>query len=929
MGIKRVWNKSACLNYLRAFDAFKHKYLNNDDSSIDGKIRDHWDDILNSQSHGISNHNFSMAEESEAALGIEQVYQDTEHYTNEYIEMLNLVRDKFIFDYTGIAGLCDFFLPAYFEFEWGMHLEIDYERHTSRFYRDHYIHQIRNLYEMFTLLDDFGYYQKCEDAYLDPENNIGTYITEMIQQEILSLNPKDLELYGKILFLNRKEDLRGNELLSFLMNIPNDKKEPAVQSQIKEVWESIAFMQIARKNAEKLKKLMLRHVVYSATIIASLVHDIGYPISYIRRVSDRLNKNLPMNTLLAASNKDYTEIERSLQNSLLFHIVDHDKIKHRLDNSEEHGAQSAVILLMYFHQHEGSLSVLQKCAIEVAALITYNHTNSYSVINKIKDSAELIRSDIHKAPLSHIFRMCDDLQEWDRVYFEVTSENNMVFCPNCHTPITRQCVISPKSSRENQHHCFCSKTCNGIYDPNMFVSRRILNVIGCDSMQVEQIKSGYPAYGTKFIMNYDCAKLLNIMTFSSSYARVRADAIMKLKRLHSYQGMFDSVLIDSFVSGNPFTVKIKILEQCLVLIMTKDKSSEKTIGAYIKHNNRKHIIEKLLKITGWNDSELYNPTWMVSFNFYMSLLTLGESFQGLCGKIIKHFPMILRSDMRAWGKTFKEYFNEAWRGILADFESLGHNTTNKSILDNYQTIYNRLLEVIKSIATSALLHSNLHIDQNDTMFDFAIDYLIYQAHLFGYQEIEMIMKGESKITDTRLQSIVRQFYEHLNCSNDYLCNQVDMYISRSRCINNKQEMKMNPSCVDYYVDYAVFLQLWEKIKQTRQSFFKRHDESIGSNYILPLNDLKNATSSEHFLVCKTPSGSFDSRYDFSFHWKSSKKSETQETEYQSVDIGLDIDWNNRTAYLDIIDLEQIDLNALQVLLRPIYEHHSLKQPECP
>ena len=177
MSDTRIWNKSQCLEFLRAFDAFDHKYLLFDhEAPKNGKTKPScreewkvywkkWDAILNAQSHGIAGHNLSNDEEANAALGIKQVYRDEEHYTNEYLEMLNLVRDKFIYDYTGIEGLCQFFAPAYFEYEWGMHLEIDYDRHESKYYRDHYVHQIRNLYEMFSLLDDFNYYKKCYDAY--------------------------------------------------------------------------------------------------------------------------------------------------------------------------------------------------------------------------------------------------------------------------------------------------------------------------------------------------------------------------------------------------------------------------------------------------------------------------------------------------------------------------------------------------------------------------------------------------------------------------------------------------------------------------------------------------------------------------------------------------------------------------------------------
>ena len=59
----KVWDKPSCLKYLREFDAFEHKYLDNNPSQLADlkpEFRMAWDKILNSQSHGISNHNLSL-----------------------------------------------------------------------------------------------------------------------------------------------------------------------------------------------------------------------------------------------------------------------------------------------------------------------------------------------------------------------------------------------------------------------------------------------------------------------------------------------------------------------------------------------------------------------------------------------------------------------------------------------------------------------------------------------------------------------------------------------------------------------------------------------------------------------------------------------------------------------------------------------------
>lgn len=937
----KVWDKPSCLKYLREFDAFEHKYLDNNPSrlaDLKPEFRMAWDKILNSQSHGISNHNFSRSEESEAAQGIKQVYCDEKHYTNEYIEILNLVRDKFIYDYTGISGLCDFFSPAYFEYEWGMHLEIDYDHHTSRFYRDHYMHQIRNMFEAFTLLDNFGYYEKCREAYNDPGNNIGTFIREAIQQEILSMNPTDMELYGKVLALRNKDGIRSfvddasidiDQLKKYYGDSHDcrsstcfrNKVDSLVKKRIQDFKTEFAYSKellsgvyrnISKDNSEMLQDLMLRYVIYSAVIIASIVHDIGYPISYIRRISGRLNSHLPISNLLAASSSDYSKIYRALQNSLLFKVVDHEKIKRRLTCSDEHGVQSAIVLLMYFHRNGDGLSFLQKCAIDVAALVIYNHTNKYSVIDKEKDGKpetipELVRSDIYKEPISHVFRLCDDLQEWDRVYFEVTDKSNLMICPKCKTPITRKFGTDIDKPENKRYYCCCSTKEDGPYDTNLFVNRRILNVIGCDSMHVDEIKSNVELVGTKFTMNYDCAKLLNIMTFSTTYAKTRAKAIRELKILHSYQGQYDTILVDSFVSGNPLTVKIRILECFLKLsektgylnytteigkinyvidfVDSKDSFVKelwrKSLYFYLELTKLGATFKKECKDTIENDfvvvptinhyfkdcisgyNKLIKNISAIPEDFHSELDKLGVEFSKACNDIISHFKVnnlnASNSTIAVFNNFISDYdklkrgsgtsttdtfdlnlmkllinFKEAYNGIAKKELSLGVNTTNNGVLKKYKEAYDKLCEELLKKARKKLSNDKCSLKQyfqDETMLTLGCDYLMYQAHLLGYEETKNALEGNSSDNDVRMQNLYRQFYENINCSNDYLCNQVDKYISREAydrvkeaCIEeNSTEMAFTKNHIDFFVDYALFIKLWNKIN-CKDFYFDSEDE---------------------------------------------------------------------------------------------------------
>lgn len=961
---KQYWDKFDCLEFLRRFDAFEHKYLNIGDGSnknltdsFDKADHEIWSDVLNSQGHSIANHNFSTKEEAEAAQGIKQVYCDEKHYANEYIEMLDLVRDKFIYDYTGIEGLCDFFSPAYFEYEWGMHLEIDYDNHTSRFYRDHYVHQIRNMFEMFSLLDNLGYYKKCKEAYLDPENNIGTFIAEAINQEILTMNATDKELYGKMLSLRQtaagksiKEQFEaywGNSRTAKTLR-PSCSLGYKQQFDRVNTYSSAGLFSsfwggVTDNNRQELRDLMLHYIVYSAAIIASLVHDIGYPISYIRRVSDRLNKHLPVNRLLASTTKDYSEIVRALQNSLLFRVVDApEKIEHRLNSSEEHGAQSAVVLLMYFHQHGEGLTILQRCAIELAALVIYNHTNKFSVINKAKDGKpetipELVRSDIYKEPLSHIFRMCDDLQEWDRVYFEITDKNSIMICPKCKTPITRKFGTDICEPNRKKYYCCCnydpeykpqdpaSDSSEGIYDTNEFVSRRILNVIGCNHMEVEKDDA---AKYTKFIMNYDCGALLNIMTFSTSYGRVRADGIRDLKRLHSYQGQYDSILVDYFVSGNPLTVKVRILLEYI-------KHKEMMKSADLTKSSVSDIIDKLISTYNFASTSITHA-WKRNLEFYIALYRCGKEFYDYCEKEIpariaeksrikSALSELSKNDVMDSYKSARDNLVKA----VAKKTSLDEricakeipmpkieppkfflNTTNKSVLDQYKKVYDDLIKSLQSDAEKLLKVELKNYTLDEPMVALCCDYLLQQANILGFEKTEEALSAKIKPEDEmKLCNLYRQFYENLYCSDVRLCNQVDSYISRDAydrvkelCASGKVD---DYNTIDFFVDYALFLDMWNDVKKARKFYFGSENKSLG-----PKDGIE--------LSCLTSEALFRDEYLFRI-WK--KNDHLKDTKL----LALRIDWGEATGtYCIHGEVTDEDKKSLIDLLEPIVKHHCIK-----
>lgn len=784
------WNKDSCLAFLRSFAPFEHKYLKVFDTKLStlGNVTklQHFNQLLDSQLHGRSSHSLSTEEGTQAANGIRQVYNDDSRYNNAYLEMIDLVRDKFIYEYTGIPGICDFFSPRYFEFEWGMHLELDYEKNRSRYYRDHYMHQVRNLFEMFSLLDDFKYYKKCRDTYSNPDNEIGTFIYDCISRELLTLNYIDGELYGKTLCINGKTaspcvppPCNPNSPLNCIINTSKHRKE--------------------------MSEIMLHYVIYSASIIASLVHDIGYPITYLRRIGNTMNNNLPINSLFASFTSDFNEIKTTLHDSLLFSIVkDHSKIDARLREGD-HGVYSAILLLMYFRQNGKRLTTLQHCAIELAALVIYNHTNKYRVYQSKKE-CELQRSDFYKEPLSHLFRMCDDLQEWNRVYFEITDKSNIFICNKCRTPVLRKFGTDNLLPYEKEYSCCCGESKPKMYDTSPFANRRIINVIGCNEVSVSNLLQDNKVESTdkpkppipNFKMFFDCGALLSTMPFSATFAKIRADGIREIKRLCSYQGSADSILIDFFASSNPIIVKAKILEIYRnVTGYAGNGCIPPNFGTLITHS-----------------------TFEKSIDFYEKLLEVGAK--------LKESGLAIIDSMSG---ELKKPFNTSNVDVLKEYEDLYNDIVKKLQESELSKRIDLLTTKFPDLTSFITSLKDLDADQ----FALCKDYFMQQIHLSCYDEVKQSLEKESKVDETSKLNLYRQFYEKLYCSDSSLAAHIESHVSREKYENVKktQGCASDPFRPDFYVDYGLFIKLWDTVvnryshsyfdKKGAQQYFKSGD----------------------------------------------------------------------------------------------------------
>lgn len=429
-----------------------------------------------------------------------------EDKSDQIVELFDLIRNKIIHQYIGIEGLERMFSEKYIDFEWEMHLGIDYKSHRMKFYRDHFIHQIRNAYCIHILLEKFGWKQHMAEILLDRKNSkISRYVCKNIEQQKV------------------RGYYYGDELLS-------------------------------EYNTEVF---YCRNIIYMACYMAALFHDIGYPEVTNAMNQKRITEYIP--NLYNAENTgyNYSRLNALLQNSLLFRLVSFTEIQQRISGEkEDHGALSAIIFLLNFYENGAihGLMPFKRCAVELAALAIYNHTNVYRYKNKLKDG-EYVRNQFVLNPISYMLRICDDLQEWGRIYFELSNTSNLIICSKCKTPIIRN---KEKDSKNILYKCNCKES---VFSPlfdyeDNFPYRRIYNVTVCEELNMEQ-----DGRCLCFNVNYRLDRLLHIAYIDPNFAKYRADELNKLKRMFDYQTGLPSMKLEYFVSANPILIKVQIIKE--------------------------------------------------------------------------------------------------------------------------------------------------------------------------------------------------------------------------------------------------------------------------------------------------------------------------------------------------------------------------------
>jgi len=387
--------------------------------------------LISNTENIFTNESFSFAEMMDTILNI--YGQEAKISINDATSYDN-VQINIIADYIGIGALRKLFSPNYLFIEWQMHMEWknNGKMHSDwNFYRDHWVHQMRVMYSAIELLN-----VDIETDYQKEKFSLSDLIIKKIKTDSTNI---DKYIHSQA----TKEQQRINDSES-LKNLFEELFKYSLNEDDLTLTEYTRTDELFQENYdENLYNYVVRYIINSAIMMAGIFHDIGYPIQHMRTHRHALQDVVINAPIFGALTSHFHDFEDDLSTSLLCRIVERDDIKKRFDASD-HGVLSALTFLMFMHENGliYQLHPAQQAAVELAALIIYDHTNTYIDMHtpgKDQDAAKKItkyHSPVNmRNPLSYIFRLCDDIQEWDRMYFRIGKNQRLVFCNKCKHPI--------------------------------------------------------------------------------------------------------------------------------------------------------------------------------------------------------------------------------------------------------------------------------------------------------------------------------------------------------------------------------------------------------------------------------------------------------------------------------------------------------------
>lgn len=540
--------------YLQEFDVFCMKYFgtNVPPREFDySKVMTCMEDVsADGMLHGCSADQLAKVYDVTEKVYGSRVTNNNKRDIESYPTVYKLVLEKFINGFVAIEGVDTLYNPLYFVFEWLMHLEYKENLESYSYYRDHFVHQVRNMVEMLRLLTS-----------------------------------EDLQLKDECIWALKN----GKNRLAIQMNktVKDVLKNPEVMTGLKEITECIKKPDEVDPN-KYMEMTVYTYILLASAIVTSVCHDIGYPITFISDNLTMMGNFLPASKFFFEKKDSNLELHRILQDSLLYRMYSPKMIADKVREGD-HGAISACVLLMKYYENGRifSLSSIEKMIIELSALTIFEHTLKYENIETGKDRYQI---SFEENPFSYLFRLCDDMEEWDRTYFEITKQSNFLLCGKCET------IIKTIGSDDGKRHYACCCGEKGTNE-NAFKYRKLANVDTCKKIEFEKYELSEKEYIYRIKLDYDLIALLQAAAYSESFAQKRASALREIKIMTFSQSGLKTMYIDSFITNNPILIKMEILSRYLCV------KCPAWDAAILKNALECDDTEKILEYI-WND-ELY------------------------------------------------------------------------------------------------------------------------------------------------------------------------------------------------------------------------------------------------------------------------------------------------------------------------------------
>ncbi len=421
MNVTIRFNKAGLEDFFERFEYLDVKYnplikdLSGEYEKIIPLLKKSFADYEINKHHTI----YNKAEYYELFERIKLIYNDEETATdmvNSYDFALSRLIDRFL----DIDSLAVLFNHHYFEFEWKQHVDMNFDKNDLSFYRDHFIHQIRNCYMALELLE-FG----------SGGNTLMNKIKKVLKSKGTELAKNAcvyVENYRDHIRFVVESFLRDDKSTSNDMGI-SDNKIYGWKAKLEQI--NSTPQQLSAYLMQNAKDFAWEYFIRGSLVVATLFHDLGYPVKFMYENMDILNDYLA--SIIPQNNISFDRLNDLLNSSLLFTIEDKKVLKQQYDK-HDHGALSAYILLLHFYESGTihSLNPIKKAMIEFGALMIFDHTLKWYDKKESK-----YKPSFSDNPLSYVLRFVDDMQEWERTYFEIRQNSDLRYCEKCKMPIGR------------------------------------------------------------------------------------------------------------------------------------------------------------------------------------------------------------------------------------------------------------------------------------------------------------------------------------------------------------------------------------------------------------------------------------------------------------------------------------------------------------